>query len=259
MLESVLERLRAQGGITETSPGSIARMFAEVMIEEFDPLYDEIDLMVAMSFVSTARNTYLDLIGELLNCPRQNLESDDDYRARIINQVSVLQSANLIALRLKTLQIEGVADVQFKRYTHGTGSFTCYVIPQEYPITNDLLIRVEDVVNEVAGYGMGIEVKVSDHSPVDIDLRLIFRSNSTSLERQHIRNKVINNVTSYMKELNTGSPIIINEIIQRVMETSEQILDMEIKRIVVNEKEYFIKNIEPSIEEQYFLRKISVA
>lgn len=259
ILESVLERLRSQGGITETSPGSIARMFAEVIIEEFNPLYDEIDLMVAMSFLSTAKNSYLDLIGELLNCPRLNLESDEEYRARIANQVTVLQSANLIALRLKTLQIEGVADVQFKRYTHGTGSFTCYVIPQVYPITNDLLIRVEETVNEVAGYGMGIEVKVSDYSPVDIDLHLIFRSNSTSLERQHIRNKVISNVTSYMKELNTGSPIIINEIVQRVMETSDQILDMEIKRIVVNEKEYFIKNIEPYLEEQYILRKISVA
>ena len=35
-----------------------------------------------------------------------------------------------------------------------------------------------------------------------------------------------------MKQLNMGSPIIINEIIQRVMETSEQILDMEFKNLL---------------------------
>ncbi|MEC2836258.1 hypothetical protein P9Z37_29100, partial [Bacillus thuringiensis] len=73
------------------------------------------------------------------------------------------------------------------------------------------------------------------------------------------RNKVVQNVGAYMKQLNMGSPIIINEIIQRVMETSEQILDMEFKKLVVGEKEYFIKNVEPSLEERYFLRKINVA
>jgi hypothetical protein len=259
MLEDVLTRLRVQGGITETSPGSIARMFAEVMLEEFSPFYDELDLVTSMSFVSTSTGAYLDLVGELLNCVRQADESDDNFRARISNQVSVQQTANLISLRLKALQIDGVADAQFKRFTRGTGSFTCYVIPQVYPITNDLLIRVENVLDEAAAYGMNVEVKTSDYKPVDITLNLIFHSKSTSLERQHIRNKVVQNVGAYMKQLNMGSPIIINEIVQRVMETSDQILDMEFKQLVVGEKEYFVKNIEPSLEERYFLRKINVA
>ncbi|MFE4029155.1 baseplate J/gp47 family protein [Priestia sp. YIM B13551] len=259
MLESVLTRLRTQAGITETSPGAIARMFAEIMIEEFSPFYDELDLVTAMSFVSTTSGTYLDLVGELVNCTRLEDENDDNYRARISNQVSVQQSANLIALRLKALQLDGVADVQFKRFTRGTGSFTCYVIPQVYPITTDLLIQVEDVLNETAGYGMNVEVKVSEYSPVDITLNLIFNSKSTTLERDYTRNRVVQNVTSYMKGLNMGSPIIINEIIQRVMETSDQILDMEIKELVVAEKQYFIKNVEHSLEERYFLRTINVA
>ncbi|ARO21531.1 hypothetical protein B2J90_29505 (plasmid) [Bacillus tropicus] len=259
MLEAVLTRLRTEGGITETSPGSIARMFSEVMIEEFSPFYDELELIIQMGFISTSTGGYLDLIGELLNCTRDGDESDDNYRARISNQVSVEQNANLIAIRLKTLRIDGVADAQFKRFTRGTGSFTCYVTPQVYPIENDLLTRVESVIDEVAAYGMNVEVKTSEYNPVDITLNLIFHSKTTTLERQHIRNKVIQNVGAYMKQLNMGSPIIINEIIQRVMETSDQILDMEFKKLVVNEKEYFIKNVEPSLEERYFLRKINVA
>lgn len=259
MLESVLTRLRTQAGITETSPGSIARMFAEIMIQEFSPFYDELDLATSMGFVSTATGTYLDLIGELLDCARNENEDDENYRARISNQVSVQQTANLISLRLKALQIDGVADVQFKRFTQGTGSFTCYVIPQVYPITTDVLIQVENALNDTAGYGMAVEVKVSDYSPVDITMNLIFNSKTTTLERQYIRNQVVQNVSAYMKGLNMGSPIIINEIIQRVMETSEQILDMEIKELVVSDKQYFIKNIEPSIEERYFLRTINVA
>lgn len=71
---------------------------------------------------------------------------------------------------------------------------------------------------------------------MDITLNLIFHSKTTSLERQHIRNKVVQNVGAYMKQLNMGSPIIINEIIQRVMETSEQILDMEFKNLLLVKK-----------------------
>lgn len=258
MLEDVLERFRVQGGITETTPGSIARMFAEVLIEEFSPMYDDLDLVSSMSVVSKAKGPYLDLIGELLNCYRTANEDDEDFRARISNYVSTIQTGNLISLRLKALQIEGVADVQFKRFTHGTGSFTCYVIPQIYPITNKLLTRVEQVLNADAAYGMGVEVTTSTYSPVDINFNLIFQSKTSTLERQHIRTQVVQNVTAYMKGLNMGSAIIINEIVQRVMETSDQILDMEFKQIVVGEKEYFIKNIEPSLEEKYFLRKINV-
>ncbi|UOE58072.1 baseplate J/gp47 family protein [Cytobacillus oceanisediminis] len=258
MLEDVLTRLRAQGGITETSPGSVARTFAEVILEEFSPFYDELDLAKAMGFVSTAQGAYLDLVAELINCVRLPEESDMDYRARIVNWVSVQQNANLTSLRIQVLQIDGVADVQFKRFTRGTGSFTCYVIPQVYPIENDLLTRVEAIVDEAAAYGMAAEIKTSEYKPVDINLNLIFTSKTTSLEREYIRNRVITNVGAYMKELNMGTSIIINEIVQRVMETSDQILDMEIKELTIADKQYFIKNVVPSKEERFFLRKISV-
>lgn len=258
MLEDVLARLRTQGGITETSPGSIARMFAEVIIDEFQPFYEELDLATTMSFVSTSQGAYLDLIGEIVGCTRGEGESDSNYRARIVNQVNVLQSANLLALRFKALGVQGVADVQFKRFTKGAGSFTCYVIPEVYPMKNELLVQIEDALNETAAYGMTVEVKTSSFLPVDITMNLIFSSRTTSLERQFIRSKVAQNVEAYMKDLNRGVPIIINEIVQRVMETSDQILDMEIKELSVSEKQMFIKNIIPSLEEQYFLRKINV-
>lgn len=258
MLDSVLARMQASGGITETSPGSIARMFAEVIIEEFSPLYDELDLSAAMSLVSSASGAYLDLVAELVNCIRNTDETDDNFRARISNQVYVVQSANIISLRLRALQIDGVADVQFKRFTQGTGSFTCYVTPQVFPIDNNVLLSVEGVLEEAAAYGMGVGVKVSDYKPVDMTINLIFQSKSTTMEREFIRNQVVTGVTNYMSGLNMGASIIINEIVQRVMDISDQILDLEIKEISISDKQYFIKNIEPSMEERYYLRKISV-
>lgn len=259
MLDSILSTLRSRDGITETSPGSVARTFSEVITEEFYPFYEELDLMATMSFVSSATGKYLDLIGELLNCKRNDNEGDSDYRARIINQVSVLQNANLIALRIKALQVEGVADVQFKRFTSGTGSFTCYVTPQKFPIDKDVLHKVETVLGDTAAYGIDVAVKVIEETPIDMYVNVIFHSKTTPIEKTHIQNQISDKLTIYMKSLENGAPIIINEISKLIMETSNRILDMEIREIHVNDKNYFVKNIEASINEKYYLRKVSIA
>lgn len=259
MLESVLNALRSRDGITETSPGSVARTFSEVIVEQFYPFYEELDLVTTMSFVSTATGAYLELIGELLNCKRNEGENDVDYRARIINQVSVLQNANLIALRIKALQVEGIADVQFKRFTSGTGSFTCYVTPQEFPIDKYVLHQVETVLEETAAYGIDVTVKVIEETPIDLYINLIFHSKTTSIEKTHIQNRISDKITAYMSTLEKGAPIVINELSKLIMETSSRILDMEIREIYVGDKSYFIKNIEAPINQKYYLRKLSIA
>lgn len=259
MLDTVLDTLRSRDGITETSPGSVARTFAEVIIEEFHPFYEELDLMVSMSFVSSATGSYLDLIGELLNCKRLEEEEDEEYRARIINQVSVLQTANLTALRIKALQVQGVADVQFRRFTSGTGSFTCYVTPQEFPIDKFVLHEVETVLSDTAGYGIDVTVKVIEETPIDLYINVIFHSKTTPIEKTHIQNQISDKISAYMNSLAKGAPIVINEISRLVMETNSLILDMEIREIYIKDKSYFIKNIEASINEKYYLRKLSVA
>lgn len=258
MLETILGEMVMKQGITEISPGGVARTFAEILVEEFYQFYDELDSMLLMNFVSTAVGRYLDLIGELLDCTRNQGESDADYRYRITQQVYVVQGANLTAIRVKVLQLDGVADVQFKRFTNGAGSFTCYVIPEVYPLTSDVLRKVEAVVNEVAGYGIYGEVKASMSIPVDMNLEIFFRTETTTAERQSIRQQISSAVEGYVRELRMGDAIIINEIIQRVMDVSTKILDMQIQQVVVSDVNQYIRNIYPKADEQFTLRRISV-
>jgi uncharacterized phage protein gp47/JayE len=258
MLEGILTQLTSRKGITETSPGSVARTFAEVLVDEFYGFYEELDAMMVMSYVSTARGTYLDLIGMLLDCTRNTGELDSEYRYRITNQVYVVQGGNLIALRIKILQLTGVADAQFKRFTNGAGSFTCYIIPEVFPIANDLINRVQSVVDEVASYGIYGEVKTSTAIPVDMNIQLIFANQTTNAERQTIRQQAVAKVERYVKNLGMGEAIIINEVIQQVMETSSKITDMQIYNLTVKDVNQYVKNVYPKAEEQYFLRRISM-
>ena len=113
ILEDLQTRMIASTPITNTNPGSIARTFQEVLTEEFYEFYTELDFYVAMSFLSTAEDSYLDLIGELLDCARTVGEADDDYRARISNQVYVVAGGNLTAPPFKLLKLDNVLDVSF--------------------------------------------------------------------------------------------------------------------------------------------------
>jgi uncharacterized phage protein gp47/JayE len=258
MLNTVLTSLVDRKGITDVSPGSVARMFTEVLVEEFYQFYEQLDAMMLMTFVSTARGTYLDLIGSLLACTRNVGETDNDYRYRITNQVYVVQGANLTSLRVKVLQVSGVADVEFKRFSNGAGSFTCYVIPETYPISNDVINKVQAEVDATAAYGIYGEVKISTAIPVDFSIQLVFTNQTTNAERQTIRQQAVASVERYTKELLMGSPIIINEVIQRTMDVSAKIMDIQIVSLTVNEVNQYVRNLYPKTEEQYFLRRISV-
>ena len=258
MLDKVLTSLVSRKGITDTSPGSVARMLSEVLIEEFYQFYEQLDAMMLMSFVSTARGMYLDLIGQLLACSRNVGETDNDYRYRITNQVYVVQGGNLTALRIKILQINGVANVEFRRFTNGAGSFTCYIIPETYPVATDLINKVQAVVDEVASYGIYGEVKISTAIPIDLSIQLIFTDQTTNQERQSIRQQVVSTIERHIKSLTMGEAIIINELVQQTMDASSKILDMQIVNLAVNDLNQYVRNIYPKSEEQYFLRRISV-
>ena len=258
MIDSILNEMIIRQGVTEVSPGSVARTFVEIMTEQFYGFYEELDAMMLMGYVTTATGTYLDLIGALLNCTRNVGESDGDYRTRITNQVYVVQGANIIALRLRVLQVTGVADVEFVRFTNGAGSFTCYIIPEEYPISNSLIDAAQAVVDEVQGYGIYGLVKASTAIPVDMSIQLFFNASTTNAERQTLRQNVSSSVEKYVNGLGRGEGIVINEIIQQVMDTSPKITDMQIFQLNVNDVSQYIRNLYPKAQEQYFLRRISI-
>lgn len=258
MLDTILQAMIDRQGITETAPGSVARTFVEILVEEFYPFYEELDAITINTYISTATGTYLDLIGELLNCARLQGESDTDYRARIVNQIFVVAGATETALRIKLLTIEGIADVEFVRFTHGAGSFTCYVTPSVYPLQKTILFEAQKMVEAVEAQGVYGEVKTATATPVDVSVSLIFNSSTTNPERQTIRQNVAASVERYINNLGMGGTLIINELIEQIMGTSPKILDLQIANIAVSNVNQYIRNLYPKTEEQYFLNKINV-
>ena len=251
-------RIRTLTDITNTDPGSVARTFLEVLTEEFYEFYTELELSVTMGFVSTANGRFLDMIGMLLNCTRELDETDESYRSRIVNQVYVVAGANLTSIRLKALSVEGVNDVIFKEYSHGAGSFSCYVITNDVQATNSILNAVQAAVDDAKAFGIYAEVKSPVLIPVELMVRLVFSSDAGIAEKTTIRQGVVNAVRSYVDELSVGETLIINEVIQRIMEVSSKIKDLDIYGLNVNGISQYVTNTTCKWDERFILDVLDI-
>lgn len=251
-------RMKTRSDVTNTDPGSVAKTFLEVLTEEFYEFYTELELSVTMGFVSTAYGRYLEMIGSLLNCKKELNETDDNYRARIINQVYVVAGANITAIRLKALSVEGVRDVIFKEYSHGAGSFSCYVMTDDLQASRSILNGVEAAINDAKAFGVYAEVKTPVLIPVELMVRLIFSNDAGTAEKTTIRQNVVREVRNYIDELSLGETLIINEVIQRIMDVSTKIKDIDIYGIKVNGASRYITNASLKWDEKFILDALDI-
>lgn len=258
ILNELLSRLERNTVITDINPGSIARTFTEVLSEQFYEFYSQLELNSTMSFVSTASGRYLDLIGALLDCRRLISETDENYRARITNQVYVIAGANFTAVRLRALSVPGVREVVMRQYTHGAGSFTVHVITDEPVAPISIINQVRNEIEKVKAYGIYAEVTSPVLIPVELMVSLVFNGEVGSAEKTTIRQAVGRELRQYVDSLALGNTLVINEIVQRTMNSSAKIKDVAIYSLKVNGTSRFVGNVETRWDERLVLDSLEI-
>jgi len=213
ILQEMMDEIAKSTDIKEMPPGSFVRTLLEVINEKLGACYRDIDLYTAMSFVSTSKGMYLDMIGRMLGCTRLADETDDNYRYRITNQVFTAAAANRTAVRLKCLAVPGVKDIYIAPYSRGNGSFTVYVITDEIDTPNEILTQVQTVVNETKAEGIRAIVTKPTPVPIDIRFNIVTKTNSTSSEFT-ISNQLKEEIGNYVDTIPMGGTISIAEILR---------------------------------------------
>lgn len=214
------------GKFLSLTPGSTARLLLTIVNAELEALYEKLEEIHLNAFVSTAKAEYLDLIGGLLGCERTGSELDDDYRYRISNQVTILEKANMLSIRMALLQVDGVQDVKLVPYTHGSGSFTAFIVTNTSTPTEDILLRCEEAIAPVVAYGIKYNIEGPDLIPVQIGVKLVMEGSSEAT--QEVIDKVKDRLRIYINSKNIGEELIYNELIEIIMGASEDIYDMNI-------------------------------
>lgn len=217
-----------------TSPGAIAKLFADILNKNISGFYETLGLNHVQAFVTTATGDFLSAIGVLLSCTRATNEVDDAFRKRITKQCLSLAMANETAIRLAVLSVAGVEDCILKRYSHGPGSFTIVPLINSSYDTELVLVAVEMAVSKVCSYGEKITIKSPSIKYIKVIIKLAFSINVTDVQQQNIAVTVREAVISYINSLSAGDTFVKNELTERVMAVDDNIIDYSCNSFKVN-------------------------
>lgn len=223
-----------------TTPGSIAKLFADIITKYISEFYDDLVSIHMLSFLTTSSGKYLDMIGMLVNCYRQENESDNDYKVRISNQVEFLSKANELCIRLTALSVNGVNDIVLKKYSHGPGSFTIIPLTDNYnKVLEDTLLTT---VEKNASCGERVVIKEPILKEIKLDINLILSSGVDERIVQTTKVSVATAIDRYINSLRIGDSFIINQLTKAILSTSENIVNYSINSFKINNKECLLIN-----------------
>jgi uncharacterized phage protein gp47/JayE len=225
-----------------SSPGSIAKLFLNIVNSSISDLYTTLTINHLRAFVTTADNDALDAIGSLLQCFRLENESDDNFRTRITNQCLTLATSNYTAVRLTALTTDGVEDVVIKPYSMGAGSFTVIVLTNKDVTPENILSNVYERLKDVHGYGIRYNVVSPTLNYIKITQQLSFASNTSDNEKQDIKYSVQQAVMDYLSNLKIGETFNIDKMTQTIMDISPLIIQEQNKEFYINNERALYTN-----------------
>lgn len=225
----------------DTTPGSIAKLFADIICKNTSDFYDKLTEDHMLAFLTTSRGSFLDKIGLLLDCVRLEEESDADYKKRISYQSRSLAKANEISIRLAILAMADVEDVIIKRYAHGPGSMTIVPISSK-GISSRLNSLVNEVASDTASCGERVIVKAPDFKYVKLDVNLIMAAEVDDTIKQEIAITVRGNVEDYISSIKLGGTLIINKLTEVIMSSSSKIVNYSTNSFMINNETCMLIN-----------------
>lgn len=259
IFEEIVDRLHDTSSINDTSPGSVATAFVNVMSEQMRDYYHQLELMSAMGFVSTSRGKYLDQVGKLLNCSRRRGEGDDSFRYRITHQVYVVESANYTALRLNLLSVPGIRDIVSKKFSRGPGSFDFYILTDEDRPSDDVMRRAQQVINDTQAHGVDGRAIRPRLLSTELKVRVVLADKTSSMEAQNIRDNIRQNVRRQIRNLDMGNTLYMNDVLQTVRGTHRKVLDATIAQVRVDGDARFTRSLSAKWNETIELAQLDLS
>lgn len=257
--EEIFDRLGMNLGINIYEEGSIAVAIVDAVIDEIYLLYKEIEDMKNQAYLSTSQGRYTELIADLLDIERDDMESDDNLKLRVSKSVQTHAKGNKGAIEEAILSVPGVASMDYRTYGMGTGSFIVYIYPQDGYNHLRVLDDVNAILKEVVSDGIYYEVRQPKESRVDLTAVLQFNARATQIEKQMAQSKVRGEIRHYINSLERNDVLYINEIIQRAMQVSEHILDIQFISLDIDGVQRQIANTFPANDELFTAGTIEIA
>lgn len=183
------------------APGTVIDFYNAAVGEVVEKAYEEIEKNKNPHIWSNLKGAELDSMGTMLNIPRVPNESDTTYKYRILNWIPKNEASNTTAITDALLTPTYASNIEYRPYTKGSGTGTCYVIPKDYSseMIEKALQEAAEKIKKVASPSLHVEYIIPTIKGIKLQ---IYMSSSTG-DITAMRN----NITSKIKEyINTIPP-----------------------------------------------------
>ena len=208
-------------------------------------------------------NLYVYNKGNIVSRPE--VESDENYRYRILNGLRLLASGNAIALRIASLGVPGVRDVYINPLYYGVGTCRVLVVPEKpnTPAADAALATVSSTLSSVKSVGDILFIKTPSPVKIDINAQLTL---DTSAITQYNRSVIVQNandaIRRHINKKAVGESLTISSIIGAATSVSSFITDCTIlsgNGIIVDDVPHELSTITAGKEEQLYAGNILVS
>ena len=113
-------------------------------------------------------------MGTFVNVARNDNEDDNTYLYRIMNWTHLKAASNLTAINDSLLDMNYATNAEYFPGTHGAGTGTVYVIPNEYSeaVISQALAEAQERIKDVISPSSYTEFLVPDIIPVKLTIRI---------------------------------------------------------------------------------------
>lgn len=177
-------------------------------------------------------------------------EDDDAYRTRIIKNIRVATGGTLEAVRFAALGVAGVRDVSIGQAPYGMGSFEAIVIAERNNNPNQVLTEATVAMEAVRPLGSRMFSRRPTLLALDLNIDLIMPLAGNNQITENSIKRASVGIVRYLNSLLPGDQIVYNRLISIILDSSDYVKDVIVKKYSVNGTEIIRRNYKPAYDEQ---------
>lgn len=255
VLDEIIASLEPDHPLREAAetPGTVTRSILAAVASALSQAYDQLQGAYEELWV-TKSSVMLDEHGQSVQVLRLPGEDDEHYRTRILQAPVRKALANEQAIVQLALETEGVREVRFAPYTHGTGSFTLHVLAQDVSQADAVVEQVRQAISPQLPGGIFAHVVHAKLLPVQARLRLIPHPGvaTTQAQADALRDRARLSVIAYINNLRMGEELSSLRLASAAL--VEGVADVAVEALVVDGQVSLADNYRPFPDEKLYVQ-----
>lgn len=185
------------------------------------------------------------------------LETDDNFRARVIKEVRASAGGTVDALRFRGLSINGVRDVKVRTSPYGLGTAEVLIVPEDSDPDGSILRNVTAALETVSPVGVTLYVRQPNYTNLDLEATIFIRPDVDVNPAGTARRAEVG-IQRFANRLLPGDTLVYTQLIQSILDASDAILDVRITSMRIAGTEVLRRNYKSETDQQIVYGNITV-